>query len=252
MQRIRCEKTKDYTVIANYAVKDKNLSLKAKGLLLTVMSLPNDWDFTVEGLTTILKEGRKAIYNIIKELIENGYCSKERIKELGKGSKSRYLGIEYSFYEERRKSTTILAEENKKKEKNGVTVPSCPFPPYGHIPDGYIPNGTQLNTNNIKYLKNKVLIDREHSNFSNFSKNEEKEKQRFIPPTLTEIKEFKDRNNLSGNADDFLDYYTSNGWMVGRSKMKDWKAAFRHWSRNEKKQCNFIKKGDKIPDYLQL
>ena len=55
----------------------------------------------------------------------------------------------------------------------------------------------------------------------------------FTPPTLDEVQAYIDERSLVADAERFVDYYTSNGWMVGRNKMKDWKAALRHWSRGD-------------------
>ena len=57
---------------------------------------------------------------------------------------------------------------------------------------------------------------------------------RFIPPTLEEVSAFIAENNYRVNAEKFIDYYNANGWMVGKTKMKDWKAAVRNWHRNER------------------
>ena len=73
--------------------------------------------------------------------------------------------------------------------------------------------------------------DRDKSNIQ--SKSESKNK-RFTKPTVEEIRDFITENHFSINPEDFYDYYESNGWMVGRSKMKDWKATVRRWERNRK------------------
>ena len=57
---------------------------------------------------------------------------------------------------------------------------------------------------------------------------------RFVPPTLEEVSAFIAENNYRVNAEKFIDYYNANGWMVGKTKMKDWKAAVRNWHRNER------------------
>ena len=60
--------------------------------------------------------------------------------------------------------------------------------------------------------------------------------KRFTPPTLDEVKEYcKERNN-SVDPESFINFYESKGWVIGKSKMKDWKAAVRTWERNEKKK----------------
>ena len=73
MAVMRVEKNSNYTVMANYHLRDKRLSLKAKGLLSVMISLPSEWDYTLAGLAYISKEGVSAIRAAIQELEENGY-----------------------------------------------------------------------------------------------------------------------------------------------------------------------------------
>ena len=73
MPFFRVNKTKDYTIMANHHLKNRDLSLKAKGLLSVMLSLPEDWHFTVHGLASICKEGRDSISGAVRELEEAGY-----------------------------------------------------------------------------------------------------------------------------------------------------------------------------------
>ena len=78
MSVFKIEKNKNYTIMSNYHLQDKNLSYKAKGLLSFMLSLPNDWDYSINGLVSISKEGVKAIRNILQELQINGYLIIEK------------------------------------------------------------------------------------------------------------------------------------------------------------------------------
>lgn len=73
MAVFRVERTKNYTVMSNYHLKDKRLSLKAKGLLSQMLSLPDDWNCTIAGLCAINRESRDAIRSTIAELEHMGY-----------------------------------------------------------------------------------------------------------------------------------------------------------------------------------
>ena len=73
MAVFRVEKTKDYTVMSNHHLKNKGLSLKAKGLLSQMLSLPENWDYTLKGLSIINKESVDAIREAVKELEGEGY-----------------------------------------------------------------------------------------------------------------------------------------------------------------------------------
>tara|TARA_R110002020_G_scaffold346394_2_gene560275 strand:+ start:163 stop:804 length:642 start_codon:yes stop_codon:yes gene_type:complete len=83
MEIIRVIKNKDYTVISNNIFKNKNLSLKAKGLMSLLLSLSDNWDLHIEGLTKICKEGRRSIGSTINELIENKYIKRDVKRENG-------------------------------------------------------------------------------------------------------------------------------------------------------------------------
>lgn len=106
---VRVVKTKNYTTIANYPLRDKNLSLKAKGLIALMLSLPDDWDYSIAGLVTQVKEGRTAVTSALDELIKNGYVIREAIRENG-----RISDWNYTVYEMPNK--VILPSENLKVE----------------------------------------------------------------------------------------------------------------------------------------
>ncbi len=74
----RVEKTENYTIISNYHLQDKKLSNKAKGLLTIMLSLPQNWDMTLKGLTSLSSDGIDAIRTTLSELEENGYLSRSR------------------------------------------------------------------------------------------------------------------------------------------------------------------------------
>lgn len=95
MAVFRVERTKDYTVMCNCHLRDQNLSLKAKGLLSMMLSLPDDWNFTTKGLATICKEGTEAIGTGLKELEKAGYI----VRHLLRGDHGRITDTEYIIYE---------------------------------------------------------------------------------------------------------------------------------------------------------
>ena len=80
MSVFKIEKNQNYTVMSNYHLRDKNLSYKAKGLLSFMLSLPEDWDYSINGLVSISKEEVKAIRNILQELQRYGYLVIEKNK----------------------------------------------------------------------------------------------------------------------------------------------------------------------------
>ena len=80
MAVFRVERTRDYTVMCNHHLKDSNLSLKAKGLLSMMLSLPDEWNYTTRGLAAICKEGVDAIGKTLKELELTGYIIRRQLR----------------------------------------------------------------------------------------------------------------------------------------------------------------------------
>ena len=117
MKRIRVEKSKNFTTINNEFIFNKDLSLKAKGMLCHLLALPNEWKLYVEEVEKWHKDGKKAIYSAFKELTENGYMKREQIRDNGK-----FKGYDYVVYE-------VPYSQKRNTEKR------------------YAENGTLLNTN---------------------------------------------------------------------------------------------------------
>ena len=95
MAVFRVERTHDYTVMSNYHLKDKRISLKAKGLLSLMLSLPDDWDYTLAGLSKINRESKDAIRTAINELENAGYVTRYQTVD----QHGRYGVNEYVIYE---------------------------------------------------------------------------------------------------------------------------------------------------------
>ena len=86
----RSEKLSNFTVVSNYALRDKKISLKAKGLLMLLLSLPDGWKFSQSGLATLCKESERAIRSATKELEQNGYLVRRRERNGNKYGHSVY------------------------------------------------------------------------------------------------------------------------------------------------------------------
>lgn len=95
MAVFRVERIKDYTVMSNHHLRNKNLSLKAKGLLSQMLSLPDDWDYTLKGLAAINKESVDAIRTAIWELENAGYVVRTRVRD----ERGCLRGCDYYVYE---------------------------------------------------------------------------------------------------------------------------------------------------------
>lgn len=94
MAVIRVNKTQNYTVMSNHHLRNKELSLKAKGLISLMLSLPEEWDYSVAGLVSICKESHTSVRSALKELEEHNYLIRER-----KNSEKGYFIYEYNLYE---------------------------------------------------------------------------------------------------------------------------------------------------------
>lgn len=95
MAIFRVEKSKDYTVMSNHHLRSTELSLKAKGLLSQMLSLPEDWDYTLAGLAAINKEGVDSIRSAVQELENVGYIQRRQTQDSG----GKFSGNEYVIYE---------------------------------------------------------------------------------------------------------------------------------------------------------
>lgn len=81
MSVIRVNNTKGFTVMSNYHFQDKEISLKAKGLLGLMLSLPSNWDYSINGLVAIVKENKAAVQSALKELEEHKYLKRTRVQD---------------------------------------------------------------------------------------------------------------------------------------------------------------------------
>ena len=95
MAVFRIEKTRDYTVMSNHHLKDRTLTLKSKGLLSMMLSLPDEWNYTTRGLAAICREGVDSIGAALKELENYGYIRRTQLRD----EKGKITDTEYVIYE---------------------------------------------------------------------------------------------------------------------------------------------------------
>ena len=133
MAVFRVEKTKDFTIMSNHHLRNPKLSLKAKGLLSLMLSLPEDWDYTTKGLAQICKEGVDSIGTALKELERYGYLTRRRLR-----CENGQLGdIEYTIHET---PAEVSGESGSPKRENPGQVNPGQAKPEQEKP-------AQLNTN---------------------------------------------------------------------------------------------------------
>lgn len=211
MAIFRVNKNKDYTVMSNYHLKDKQMSFKAKGLLSMMLSLPDDWDYSIAGLAKISKENEKAIKTILDELKELGYLI--IVKLMPNETKSGRIEYVYDIYE----VSTYKKQEYQKQgvefqevEKQGVEKQE-------------VEKGGQLNTN---------IQNTKKQNTKKTNTNNKREYGEFNNVMLTdeEYKKLEEKNALS-QIENLSSYIASTG-----KRYKSHYATILNWDRREKQQ----------------
>ena len=167
MAVFRIDKTKDYTVMANFHLRDKSLSLKAKGLLSLMLSLPEDWDYTTKGLAYICKDGVDSICAAVKELENAGYVQRKR----NRNSQGRLTNVEYTILEKPISTPEVQQaakrDKSPKREKPVLDNPVLENPRQD-IPEQDLPKQekpAQLNTNTSSKEKINTDLSNTHSFF---------------------------------------------------------------------------------------
>ena len=217
MNKIIRKKNENYTIVSNVCVRDNRISLKAKGLMSLVMSLPNDWDFSIQGLSSIVKEGKSAIYTAINELKDFGYC---RVIS-NRDDKGKIIGNDYTFFEE--PCFDIPYTENPYTENQDMDNPN--------MDNQDLENQPQINKD-IKEIKTEIIKEKEDTIISS------KKEKRFTKPTIQEIQAHILEKGYTFDAEAFYAFYESNGWKVGRNPMKNWKMACTTWAKNRNNNNN--------------
>lgn len=160
MAKFKVNKTKDYTIMSNYHLKEKNMSLKAKGLLSVMLSLPDNWDYSISGLIAISLENETSIKSALSELKQFGYL--EIIKLMPNESETGRIDYIYNIYEKPK-------QEGKKQEVENLPLENLPLEILA------VENQGQLNTNN-KY-NNINIINTKKQNIDYINNNSSIEKR---------------------------------------------------------------------------
>lgn len=156
---VRVIKNSNYTTLSNYHFKDKRLSWKAKGLLSTMLSLPDNWNYTIEGLAALAGDGIKSTNSGLAELEKNGYLLRKQLRD----ENGHFAMTEYTIYEEPVIEVTKEPKISDKKEEkdaplcqNGQTAENTAFQPLCQkrqtekrfAEKGVLLNTKELNINN--------------------------------------------------------------------------------------------------------
>ena len=202
MSVIRVQKNKNFTVMSNTHLFDKNLSLKAAGLLSKILALPDNWNYSIKGLCAICKESETAVKSALNELRDNRYVIVERIdpsSETGGRIQYEYFVYEQPQGEENKKIDVKEAyrakqgAEKQSTEKQGVEnlgVECLPIENLGDILNTNISNTNKLNTKGLNTDKEK---DKTLSNDNVEVKTSSSENRKKMLPPKTNLQKYIDK-----------------------------------------------------------
>ena len=117
MSIVRVHKTNNFTVMSNYHFKEKRMSLKAKGLLSLMLSLPDDWNYSISGLVKLSKDGKDSVMAALGELERFGYLTRNRTTN----SKGQFSGVEYNIFEQPQLEIPVAETQNSEEQDADLT-----------------------------------------------------------------------------------------------------------------------------------
>lgn len=223
MAVFRVNKNRNYTVMSNYHLRDKSLSLKAKGLLSQMLSLPEDWDYTIQGLCSINKEKEASINSTLNELKDNGYL--KVTKKMPNETKSGRIEYVYDIYE-----TPKQEGEKQDLENQGVEFQGVEF-------QG-VENQGQLNTEEVST----EITSIEERNKDNLKeKSIKKEKDSLLIEEFDTIWTRYPRHEGKQNA--LKSYIKARHEGVDMVTIKDAVESYRRMCESERREKRYIKQG---------
>lgn len=153
MSVFRIHKTDNYTVMSNAHFKEKGMSLKAKGLLSLMLSLPDTWNYSVSGLVKLSKDGKDSVMSALAELEKFGYLTRTQVVN----DKGQFAGVEYNIFEQPQTEKPI--SENQNSEKQNSEKSHAEKPPQLITKESNTNNINNLDISNTKKDKDKESFD---------------------------------------------------------------------------------------------
>ena len=227
----RADHTDNYMVISNRIARDERLTFEARGLLVFMLSMSDDWNFSIKGLVNQTGMKRSVILRIVKELRDCGYILiKQETKKDGK-----FAAKTWELYE----NCTVVRFDRSRSEPQSVKTDYGKTETIDFIDSQPQSDLTVVGENRSTVLPRSVkTVVGENGPIRNTNiERNTKEKEigkRFAPPTVEEVAAYCSERNNSIDPESFVNFYTSKGWMVGKNKMKDWKAAVRTWESKDR------------------
>lgn len=216
MAVIKVNKTKDYTIMSNTHFRERDMSLKAKGLLSLMLSLPSDWDYSVEGLVAICKENETAITSTLKELKMFGYLSVTKV--MPNETQSGRIEYVYEIFEtpQRDNIQGIEKQDLEKQDLENLPLVLQKEKRSKKEKDTYIYSNI-IEEENTKDKKEKEIT----------KEKPQRTRKEFVPPTYEEVLEYARSRGREDLAKAFFDSYSVADWYDSRGKkVLNWKQKF--------------------------
>lgn len=207
MAYFRVNKNRDYTVMSNHHLRDRNLSLRAIGLLSKMLSLPDDWDYSVPGLVAICQESKNIIQGALKELEKNGYLVRTMTRD-----SSGHIGYNYDVYEQ--------PQHTLPRPEKPFTVEPC------------TEKQPQLNTNKLSTNK--------------LSTEESKTQEKAVEPNVVNIEDQQKQTTDCGGFAKVVDFYKTNFGMLNSYMAEELRQTYDEWSSQSEEPGGIIIKAMQI------
>ena len=207
MAYFRVNKNRDYTVMSNHHLRDRNLSLRAIGLLSKMLSLPDDWDYSVPGLVAICQESKNIIQGALKELEKNGYLVRTMTRD-----SSGHIGYNYDVYEQ--------PQHTLPRPEKPFTVEPC------------TEKQTQLNTNKLSTNK--------------LSTEESKTQEKAVEPNVVNIEDQQKQTTDCGGFAKVVDFYKTNFGLLNSYMAEELRQTYDEWSSQSEEPGGIIIKAMQI------
>lgn len=193
-----------FTQISNAVLNDNELTLEEKGLFCYLFSKPDGWEFHYSVMRKELNEkSDKTIRKVLNRLAEKGYITKRQVNN----PNGQFGGMDIEFTD---KAFSIAEGKNTDA---------------ANLPVGKNAESANLPPNNTNISNNTDLITNTDLDIIGKTK-------KFVKPPVEEIRVYCNEKGIRVDAEKFFYYYESKGWMIGKNKMKSWKAAVMTWKKN--------------------
>ena len=222
MAYFRVNKNRDYTVMSNHHLRDRNLSLRAIGLLSKMLSLPDDWDYSVPGLVAICQESKNIIQGALKELEKNGYLVRTMTRD-----SSGHIGYNYDVYEQ--------PQHTLPRPEKPFTVEPCTASPSTVEP--CTEKQPQLNTN--KLSTNKLSTNK-------LSTEESKTQEKAVEPNVVNIEDQQKQTTDCGGFAKVVDFYKTNFGLLNSYMAEELRQTYDEWSSQSEEPGGIIIKAMQI------